>query len=349
MTRRRHGARRRFNPSKLRLMTYMALSAGYRGLTFVGDADLTRPAGEPLLIEMSFLNAEIDLCEQILARNLKQIKPYEIFDPDPLDRPTTANPNQKRMPKVAEKPAKPGLLAAPIPLDNNRGVLMLVTDFAGVSPVAAAPDGLPRPDDHSVTCPRVLRSWRSAPAMRGSSNGRYDDRVPGGTRITLPDFGTTTILLCTTDIAFCQQIQEYVQTNPAEGHRAGDPPGRDPVQRGERGPRAAQGRRAWHPEQERPQAADHADAGIEIKQPDAEDLLAEADKFLKNARAARDSEDYPRAWSEARRVEPAAPPGDVRLLAAGHRGASGDGEFELQSQAAQAAAGRRPSHTHPLP
>ena len=25
-------------------MTYMALSAGYRGLGFLGDADLTRPA-----------------------------------------------------------------------------------------------------------------------------------------------------------------------------------------------------------------------------------------------------------------------------------------------------------------
>ena len=49
-------------------MTYMALAGGCRGLTFVGDADLTRPAGEPLLLEMSFLNAEIDLFEEILAR-----------------------------------------------------------------------------------------------------------------------------------------------------------------------------------------------------------------------------------------------------------------------------------------
>ena len=48
-------------PEQLRLMTYMALSAGYRGLGFLGDADLTRPAGRALLIELAFLNEEIDL------------------------------------------------------------------------------------------------------------------------------------------------------------------------------------------------------------------------------------------------------------------------------------------------
>src|SRR5207248_2755322 len=50
-------------PEQLRLMTYMALAAGYRGLGFLGDADLTRPAGQALLIELAFLNEEIDLCE----------------------------------------------------------------------------------------------------------------------------------------------------------------------------------------------------------------------------------------------------------------------------------------------
>ena len=52
-------------------MTYLALSAGYRGLGYLGDAELTRHdgPGRALWIEMSFLNLEIDLCEQILAEN----------------------------------------------------------------------------------------------------------------------------------------------------------------------------------------------------------------------------------------------------------------------------------------
>src|SRR6185312_336402 len=54
-------------PEQLRLMTYTALASGYRGLAFRGDADLTRGAGRALLLEMAMLNAEIDLCETILA------------------------------------------------------------------------------------------------------------------------------------------------------------------------------------------------------------------------------------------------------------------------------------------
>ncbi len=118
-------------PEQVRLMTYMALAAGYRGLSFLGDTDLTRPAGEALLIELTLLNAEINLCEPILARNVKRLKPYEVFDPEPLTRPTTANVMQRRMPQVKEFAGKYGLVATPILLDENRGMLLLISEFAG--------------------------------------------------------------------------------------------------------------------------------------------------------------------------------------------------------------------------
>ena len=285
-------------PEQLRLLTYMALSAGYRGLTFIGDADLTRPVGEPLLIEMSFLNAEIDLCEQILARNLKQISPYEILDPDPLDRPTIANANQKRMPKVAERVAKPGLLAAPISLDNNRGVLMLVTDFAGGAQWQP-PQMAYRDLTITPALPQGAQIMEISPGDARFVERKSDDRVPGGTRITLPDFGTSTILLCTSDIALCRQIQEYVQRiRPraiALAIRQAEIQYNAVSEVHERLKADGHGIRNEKDLKQR------IKVGIEIKPPDAEDLLAESDKFLKNARAARDSEDYPRAWSEARR------------------------------------------------
>ena len=118
-------------PEQLRLMTYMALAGGCRGITFVGDADLTRPAGEPLLLEMGFLNAEIDLFEGILAGNIERIANYSVFDPDPPERPTVANVNQKRMPLIKEFGGKPGLYAAAIPLAGSKGALLLVADFEG--------------------------------------------------------------------------------------------------------------------------------------------------------------------------------------------------------------------------
>src|SRR5262249_10487328 len=117
-------------PEQLRLMTYLALAAGYRGLTFVGDADLTRAAGRPVLIELSFLNAEIDLVEEILAQNVNRIPDYDVTDPPPPDRPSTANVNQKRMPVTRELPGKPGLRAAAIPLRGHKGSLILIADFA---------------------------------------------------------------------------------------------------------------------------------------------------------------------------------------------------------------------------
>ena len=73
-------------------MTYMALSAGYRGLGFLGDADLTRPAGRALLIEMAFLNEEIDLLESVLARSSDPIPDYFAFDPPPPDLPPPGAP-----------------------------------------------------------------------------------------------------------------------------------------------------------------------------------------------------------------------------------------------------------------
>ena len=87
----------------------------------MGDADLTRPAGEPLLLEMNFLNAEIDLFEEILAHNIKRIGEYKVFDPDPAERPTTANVNMKRMPLKDEQTGKAWLHTAAIPLAESKG------------------------------------------------------------------------------------------------------------------------------------------------------------------------------------------------------------------------------------
>ena len=72
-------------PTQLRQMTYLALAAGCRGIAYQGDADLTRGSGpgRALVIEMGFLNFEMDICEQILAQNEDKIRDYSVFDPEP--------------------------------------------------------------------------------------------------------------------------------------------------------------------------------------------------------------------------------------------------------------------------
>ena len=111
-------------PEQLRLMTYLALAAGYRGLGFKGDADLTASdgPGRALWIEMSFLNLEIDLCEQILAENDVPIPFYNVFDPDPPPLPSNANQLPTKKPvKKPELLPRGDLRAAAVALRERKG------------------------------------------------------------------------------------------------------------------------------------------------------------------------------------------------------------------------------------
>jgi hypothetical protein len=286
-------------PEQLRLLTYMALAGGCRGLTYVGDADLTRPAGEPLLIEMSFLNAEIDLFEGILAGNIKRIGEYNVFDPDPAERPTVANVNQKRMPLVNELGGKAGLHAATIPLVGSKGALLLVADFNSDAqwqpPQMAYHDLVINP-----RLPQGVQFLEVSPGEARFLEQKPDDRVPGGTRLTLTDFGTTTMVLCTTDIALCERIQNNVQViKPLAAQMA--------IRQAEI---LLASVREGH---ERLKADGHllntedelkkrGNRGIDGPATDPQDLLAKAEEFIKNARTAQEAQDYSTAWGEARRA-----------------------------------------------
>jgi hypothetical protein len=292
-------------PDQLRLMTYMALAGGCRGLSFVGDSSLTRPAGEPLLIEMNFLNAEIDLFEQILAQNIQAISEYRVFDPDPAERPSTANVNMKRMPLIKEVGGKPGLYGVAIPMPGAKGCLLLVADFGSTDGFGTISQWQPPQSAYNdlVINPRVPQGVQFLEVSPGDAHFlemKTDDRVPGGTRITLPDFGLTTMVLCTADVAVCQRVQALVQ-----GIR----------------PRATQMAirqaelqlalvRETH---ERLKADGHQlnnkteidqrrKRGVEAMPTDADDLVAKVEELIKNARVALEAEDYATAWGEARRA-----------------------------------------------
>ncbi len=133
----------RVSPEQLRVMTFMALAAGYRGLGYMGDADLTRPAGRMLLIEMAILNEEIDLCESILARSSDPIPVYHVFDPPPPDLPP---PGSAMGTKV--RPQKELHQARPDGF-SNRGRAQGCPSVAGrlcrQCPVSTSPDGRAEP------------------------------------------------------------------------------------------------------------------------------------------------------------------------------------------------------------
>jgi hypothetical protein len=314
-------------PEQLRLMTYLALAAGYRGLVYQGNADLTRPAGRAAWIELSFLNLEIDLCEAILAENDKAIPSYLLYDPDPLPVPTNAiQLPTKRPPRKKEFTPREDLRAAAVPLRDRKGALLLVANFAGG---AQFQPGQLSVDTVTLTpvLPEGAQAFQISP---GDVQVLTPERVPGGTRLTLQEFDTTSLILCTGDLGLYERIRLLVEAvrpqavalaieqaeliyqavTEINGRLAAD--GHDLIDAG-----VIQNRRK---------------RGIEGKPPDVTDLFARSQEYIKNARDAQERQDYAQAWADARRaLRP------LRIVMSGH--------FNLAVATLNAAAGK----DHPKP
>lgn len=289
----------RIMPEQLRLMTYTALSAGYRGLGFLADEDLTQPAGRALLIEMAFLNEEIDLCESILGRGKIHDKPYKLFDPDP---PVIPPPGYlavgRRPPKVKEFGPRVGLRASATDLERSpgghKGTLILITDFADgaqyqPSQMAAR--------DVSVTLP-LPASAQVYEITPGYVKLLEQKRPPGGRRITIPDFAVSTILLATTDPELPGRIEKYVaRVRPLAAQLAIEQAEilyRDVAEVHDH--LVADGHQLLSAKDVRRRR----EAGIEGVSHDARDLFNMSQESIKAAREAVSREDYELAWTEAR-------------------------------------------------
>jgi hypothetical protein len=282
-------------PEQLRLMTYLALSAGYRGLGFLGDADLTRPAGRALLIELAFLNEEIDLVESVLARSDGPISVYNVFDPPPSDLPPPGTPIGYRVRPQKEQAPKPGLLVSAIPLER-KGRLLLLADYAANAqyqpPQMAARNLVLR-----LPLPESAHAFEVSP---GEVKLLTRERTPGGTQINLEEFGTTAMILCTTDLALRERVEAAIaRVRPLAVTLA--------IEQAElmlqavaevNGRLNADGQTLITAED----LKKRADVGITARPTDERDLLARAEASIKAAREAQEREDFPLAWAEARRA-----------------------------------------------
>ncbi|AGA29276.1 hypothetical protein [Singulisphaera acidiphila] len=287
----------RVQPEQLRLFTYLALAAGYRGIGFRGDAGLTTDEGRATLIEMAFLNMEIDLCESILANAKGSIPLYDTFDPDPPILPPLGSSPTLKVVKTKEMRPHPSIKAAGIGTLDHKGTLLLVTDFAGgaqFQPSQMAKHNL----NITIQAPESAQAFEISPGDVKAIDMRQ--RVPGGVRITLPDFGLTSLILVTTDHGMadrllnaisgvrpraCQLaieqariqlrlVEETTNRLIADGHTLYNP--NDP-----KIPRLPVGARPPNEE---------------------EKLLKLADSMIKTAQENFERMDYPLAWSEARRA-----------------------------------------------
>lgn len=155
-------------PEQIRLLSYLALSSGCRGLGFWSDRFLADThQGRDRLLTLALLNQEIQLLEPLLLT---------------AEPPIWINTDQKDI-KAAVMRSDRGVLVLPMWLGIG----------AQFVPGQAAAKGL------KIVVPEVptgTQAWEITPA---SVRSLPTERVVGGTQVTLPEFGLTTAIIFTSD------------------------------------------------------------------------------------------------------------------------------------------------------
>jgi len=282
-------------PEQLRLMTYLALSAGYRGIGYQGDADLTRPAGRAQLIEMAILNLEIDLVQSALAKSGTSIPIYPVFDPDPPDVPPPGASANTRVRLQPEHLPKPNHKAAAVAVDR-RGALLLLADYttlAQFQPHQMATRSLVV----RAVLPETAQAFKISP---GGVEYLRRDHHSVGTRITLPEFDVTAMILCTTDMALKDRLERAIQGARPNAVELAIEQAEEMLKAtaDANGRLAADGHAMTSAEDEQRNRA----LGLTKPINEAEQLLATAAESIKSARDLQEREEFDKAWDEARRA-----------------------------------------------
>ena len=286
-------------PEQIRMSAYAALAAGYRALGFRADSEITSEAGQPRLMEMAILNAELKIVEPILARGAEPIQFWPTFEKDPdvlliYNANGAGAGNGASRSNALTKPQKEvaahaSIKAASIPTVDGRGKLVLVADFAAGSQYQPPQMGV---NDLKIMLPAAdnAQAFEITPA---GINVLTRERTTGGTRFTIPAFSGTAMVLVTTDHAIKSRLEAAVA-------------------------RTAPMATEFAIRQARAQVRETTEinamlerAGHQIR--DSDSLLKQAEDHLKSAVEARERMDYQLSWFEARWVGRS-----VRFLRRGH-------------------------------
>jgi hypothetical protein len=195
-------------PEQIRIATAAALSAGYRGIGFRGDAELTRTSGRARLIELQLLNAEIDLFQEILARNVGTIHSYKVFPPLGIEtgRPIEENYIQRNPTQKDEVGALGHIQAVGFTTPDRRGTLLLVSNLDWDA--QWVPGQLAQKEVRfTVPGHTNVSAWE---ITLGGVRNLDRKRVPGGIEVQLTDFGATAWILLTPDTAMVRDLEQTI-------------------------------------------------------------------------------------------------------------------------------------------
>lgn len=248
-------------PEQIRLLTYIALSAGYRGIGFWSDRFLANSHhGRDRLLQLALLNQELEMLEPMLAT----VRDAEV---------RWVSTRQAEI-KAAVFRYDGGVLVLPIWL--GKGAQFVPGQLATNNLELVIPGA---PADAQV--------WEISP---GDVRAIPSERVAGGLKVVLPEFGLTTALVLTNDV------------NPVDGGQIGR------LQQAARKTRRLAAQWSYDLAVEELAKVERINSLLELArqgQPDGQALLAEARRRLDLARAAwsRGTDaDYRVAYAEAQRA-----------------------------------------------
>lgn len=248
-------------PEQIRLLTYVALSAGCRGIGFWSDRFLANSHhGRDRLLQLALLNQELEMLEPMLA-TLRDTEVRWISSKQPEI-------------KAAVLRYDGGVLVLPIWL--GKGAQYVPGQLATNNLELVIPGA---PADAQV--------WEVSP---GDVRAIPSERVAGGLKVVLPEFGLTTALVLTNDV------------NAVDGGQIGR------LQQAARRSRRLAAQWSYDLAVEELAKVERINALLELArqvQPDAQGLLAESRRRLDLARAAwsRGTDaDYRVAYAEAQRA-----------------------------------------------
>jgi len=168
------------HPEQIRILTYLALAAGHRGLGYWSDKFLENPChGRDRLLELALLNAEIEM-----------LKPVLFAAQDPARWQATSHP----LVQAAVIKGPKDVLVLPVWLGGG----VQHTPMQGV--VSNLTIRVP-------AVPETATAWSISPA--GVTELKNLKRVSGGLEVTLPEFDTAAAIVFTTDIGKESKIVQW--------------------------------------------------------------------------------------------------------------------------------------------
>lgn len=268
----------RVQPEQIRLYTYLALAAGYRGIGYLGDANLTGDQGQMELIELELLNEEIDLFESIIASGTDPYPLYNTFMPDPPILPPSGSRTGQRVAPTPELSPHASIRASAINTLDRKGMLLLVYDLSGASQFQP-PQMAEQELWLTVIAPEGAQAFEFSP---GGMRVLETKRGFGGRRIKLDNFGVSSLILMTTDLDLGQRLEAQINQNRSIAVQLAI--------------RQAQLQYEWVT------SINDKLVGMNHGYKEGPEMLAAAAKTIEDARAFLEREDYLNAWTEARRA-----------------------------------------------